>query len=393
MKRIDSYINTIFEESEIIKSGGMVFSASLVGSVILFIANLLLSKHFGPEGFGNFKTVIYLSLLLSSTIELGAGITLTKYIAEFSKDRINYIVRWFLKLRIVSYLILLCIIFIFREKIALYFLNDPSLSNLIMAGMLLSALVFFDIFKFISLGFQNFRLYSFSQFLTLTSAGIFTLIFGYLFGIYYAIIGWGLGYLIGNLPNIRFSFAKKIFKKTDVRLDVKKIFLNYSMPIHLMIIPGFIGNAIIPILSLFFSQRLIGYYSFAMVFYQGVISIPNALSSVLLPRFSELNGSDNLNEARIKLKRIFLIYTPIVILGIIFCILFSELFLSIVASAYLPGLLIFKTLVCFGLFVGYLLIYRSYLTGLAKLRRLTIIVIFHNISLFILSFIIMKLIS
>ncbi len=393
MKRIDSYINTIFEESEIIKSGGMVFSASLVGSVILFIANLLLSKHFGPEGFGNFKTVIYLSLLLSSTIELGAGITLTKYIAEFSKDRINYIVRWFLKLRIVSYLILLCIIFIFREKIALYFLNDPSLSNLIMAGMLLSALVFFDIFKFISLGFQNFRLYSFSQFLTLTSAGIFTLTFGYLFGIYYAIIGWGLGYLIGNLPNIRFSFAKKIFKKTDVRLDVKKIFLNYSMPIHLMIIPGFIGNAIIPILSLFFSQRLIGYYSFAMVFYQGVISIPNALSSVLLPRFSELNGSDNLNEARIKLKRIFLIYTPIVILGIIFCILFSELFLSIVASAYLPGLLIFKTLVCFGLFVGYLLIYRSYLTGLAKLRRLTIIVIFHNISLFILSFIIMKLIS
>ena len=160
-----------------------------------------------------------------------------------------------------------------------------------------------------------------------------------------------------------------------------------------MIIPGFIGNAIIPILSLFFSQRLIGYYSFAMVFYQGVISIPNALSSVLLPRFSELNGSDNLNEARIKLKRIFLIYTPIVILGIIFCILFSELFLSIIASAYLPGLLIFKTLVCFGLFVGYLLIYRSYLTGLAKLRRLTIIVIFHNISLFILSFIIMKLIS
>ena len=222
MKRIDSYINTIFEESEIIKSGGMVFSASLVGSVILFIANLLLSKHFGPEGFGNFKTVIYLSLLLSSTIELGAGITLTKYIAEFSKDRINHIVRWFLKLRIVSYLILLCIIFIFREKIALYFLNDPSLSNLIMAGMILSALVFFDIFKFISLGFQNFRLYSFSQFLTLTSAGIFTLTFGYLFGIYYAIIGWGLGYLIGNLPNIRFSFAKKIFKKTDVRLDVKK---------------------------------------------------------------------------------------------------------------------------------------------------------------------------
>lgn len=393
MKRINSYINTIFEESEIIRSSGMVFGASFIGSIILFVANLILSKHFGPEGFGNFKTVISLFVFLPAMIEFGAGVTLIKYIAQFSnKEKINYLVRWFLKLRIISYLTLLSIIFILREQVALYFLKDPSLTYLILPGIFLSGFIFFDIFRFIILGFQNFKLYSFSQFLTLVSTGILTIIFGYFFGVYYAIMGWGLGYLIGNLPNIRFSFTKKIFEKTKA-IDVKKIFLGYSIPIHLMIIPGFLGTAVVPILCLFFSQKLIGYFAFAMIFYQGVLLIPTALFSVLLPKFSELNGSENLKEARIKLKKVFLTYTPIVILGIIACLLFSELFIGIIAPVYLPGLVAFKTLICFGLLVGYLLIYRSYLTGLAKMEKLTLLVIIQNLSLFVISFIVMDLLS
>ncbi|OYT53471.1 MAG: hypothetical protein B6U72_05835 [Candidatus Altiarchaeales archaeon ex4484_2] len=393
MKGINSYINTILGESEIIRSSGMVFGASLLGSIILFIANLILSKHFGPEGFGNFKTIISLFLLLPALIEFGAGVTLTRYIAQFSnKEEINYLVRWFLKLRIISYLLLLSIIFILREQVALYFLKDPSLAYLILPGIFLSGFIFFNIFKFISLGFQNFKLYSFSQFLTPASTGVLTIFFGYFFGVYYAIIGWGLGYLIGNLPNIRFSFTEKIFEKTRV-IDVKKIFLGYSIPLHLMIIPGFLGIAVVPILSLFFSQRLIGYYAFAMIFYQGVLLIPAALFSVLLPKFSELEGSENLKEARTKLRKVFLTYTPIVVLGIIACLLFSELFLGIIAPTYLPGLILFKSLICFGLLVGYLLIYRSYLTGLAKMKKLTILVIIQNLSLLVISFIIVEMAS
>jgi O-antigen/teichoic acid export membrane protein len=384
--------NAIFEE-ELIKSSGMVFGASLIGSIILLISNLVLSKHFGPESFGNYKTVVALFLFLPALIEFGAGTTLTKYIAEFSDERIHYMVRWFLKLRVILYLFLLGFVFIFREQIAIHFLKDASLSYLILPGLLFGFFVFFEIFKPITLGFQNFKLYSFSQFLTSASAGLLTIAVGYLFGVYYAIVAYGAGYLVGNLPNIRFSLAKKVFVKiVQNDLDLKSIFLRYSLPIYLMIIPGFLGLGIIPILSLFFPQKLIGYYAFAWIFYSGILLIPSALSQVLFPKVAELSGKRNFKEAKGKLVRAFIVYTPVVLLGIGGCLLFSNLFVGIIAPAYLSGLVVFEALVCFGLVVGYLLIYKGYLAGLARMKRLTLLVLIQNVSLLGVSFITMGLI-
>jgi O-antigen/teichoic acid export membrane protein len=378
----------LFLGEDLIRSSGMVFGASLVGSVILLFSNLVLSKHFGPEGFGNYKTVVSLFLFLPALIEFGAGTTLTKYIAEFSDERINYLLRWFLKLRIALYLCLFGIIFTFRGQIAIYFLKDASMSYLVLPGLLFVFFVFFGIFGSITLGFQNFKLYSFSQFLTSASAGLLTVISGYLFGVYYAIIAYGAGYLIGNLPNIRFSLAKKVFGR-GVRndLDIKRIFFRYSLPIHLMVIPGLLSIGIIPILSLFFPQELIGYYAFAWIFYSGVVLIPTALSQVLLPKVSELSGTKDFEGARGKLVRAFIVYTPFVLLGVAGCLLFSEVFVGIIAPAYLSGLVVFEALVCFGLVVGYLLIYRGYLTGLARMKELTLLVVVQNVALLGVSFI------
>lgn len=386
-------INAILGE-ELIKSSGMVFGASLIGSIILLVSNLVLSKHFGPESFGNYKTVVSLFLFLPALIEFGAGTTLTKYIAEFSDERIHYMARWFLKLRVILYLFLLGFIFIFRNQIAIYFFKDVFLNFLILPGLLIVFFRFFEIFKSITLGFQNFKLYSFSQFLTSASAGLLTVAFGYLFGVYYAIIAYGAGYLIGNLPTIKFSCAKKVFvrKNNQINLDIKKIFFRYSLPIYLMIIPGFLSIGIIPILSLFFSQKLIGYYAFAWIFYSGILLIPNALSSVLFTKVSELSGTKNFKEAKKKFVMAFIVYTPIVLLGIVGCLLISEVFVGIIAPAYLSGLVVFEALVCFGLVVGYLLIYGSYLAGLARIKRLTLLVVIQNISLLIVSFITVKLI-
>ncbi|MFH1472582.1 MAG: oligosaccharide flippase family protein, partial [Nanoarchaeota archaeon] len=114
-------------------------------------ANIMLSKQFGPEGFGNFKTVLSLFLFLPALIEFGAGATLTKYIAEGNTG----IIRWFLKLRVVSYAVVGALLFIFREQIAAVFLKDASLSALILPGIILFLFTFFEIFKPIVQGFQN----------------------------------------------------------------------------------------------------------------------------------------------------------------------------------------------------------------------------------------------
>lgn len=383
-------VKGVLQEVELIRSSGLVFFSNFMGSIFLFISNLFLSRHFGPEIFGNYKTIVNLFLFLPSLIEFGVGTALTKHIAEFGEDkgRISKLIKWFLKFRFIIYLVLLVTIFVLKDQMAFYFLKNVSLNYLFLAGLLLTGMVFFEVFKSIILGFQNFKLYSYSQFLTLTSAGLFTIILGYYFGVFYAIIGWALSYLVGNLPVIWFVINRRVLSG-GIGLNVKKIFFSYSLPIYLMIIPEFLGAGMIPILSLFFSQKLIGYYSFAWIFYMGVLLIPSALSSVLFPKFSELNGKNNLKRAKSILNKVFIIYTPIVIVGIIGSLLFSSFVVKVIAPDYLPGLLVFKTLICFGLLAGYLLVYRSYLSGLAEFKKLTLTVIVQNVVLLIVSFIVM----
>ncbi|MFH1472181.1 MAG: oligosaccharide flippase family protein, partial [Nanoarchaeota archaeon] len=337
-------------------------------------ANIMLSKQFGPEGFGNFKTVLSLFLFLPALIEFGAGATLTKYIAEGNTG----IIRWFLKLRVVSYIVVGATVFIFREQIASVFLKNEALSHLVIPGLILFLFTFFEIFKPIVQGFQNFKLLGVSQFLTMFFQGTFILALGYYFGVYYALLGWGLAYLFGNLPNINYLLKKKLNGK---KANIKKIFRNYSIPVYLMIIPGFVGAAIIPILSLFFSQKLIGYYAFAFTFYSGVLLISTALSSVMFPKVSEFFGAKKHLNAKSVLMRIFAVYTPIVVLGVAGTAMLSEYIINFISPSYLAGLSIFKALVILGFISGYAQVYRTYLTAKGDMRSLTIWTLAQNIVL------------
>jgi O-antigen/teichoic acid export membrane protein len=150
--------------------------------------------------------------------------------------------------------------------------------------------------------------------------------------------------------------------------------------------PYIAGQAAIPIMSLFFPQMLIGYYAFGWIFYSGIIMVSNAISSVILPKVSGLESK----EATKVLKKAFGLYTPVVIFGCIACIFLSETFISIFFPAYLPGLPVFVPLVCFGLLIGYLQIYRGYFSGTGKTGKLIAVTSIQNGLLLIVSFISMK---
>jgi len=381
----------IFSETEIIKYGGLIFLANFFGALILFISNIIISRHFGPEIFGNFKTILGLSLFLPTLIEFGAGVTIVKYTAELIKDRkkVNHLIKWILKLRIISYSVLLISMFVLKEQIAIHLLKDISLSYLVIPGIFLSGLFFFDIFKSIALGLQDYKNYSISKFLTLSSSGILMLIFGYFFGVYHALIGWSLSYFIGNFFLIRLSTRRGILDETK-KFNVKKVFFNYSLPTYVLFFPGLLSSAAIPILSLYYSQKIIGYYSFAMIFYNGIILIPLSISDFLFPKISGLSGKKNKRIVKENLKKVIFLYSLVVISGIIGTIFFSDFFIELIASLYVPSILIFKTLVCLGLLFGYFLIYETYLIGLARLKEFALIVLTHNLTFLVVSFLVLR---
>jgi len=189
---------------------------------------------------------------------------------------------------------------------------------------------------------------------------------------------------------LKFLFDKKSFVVKE-KIDAKKVFFGYSLPMHILRIPGYLGSAIVPLLSLFFSPEIMGYYSFAFMFYFMTAMIPGSVQTVLFPKVSRLNSNGNGKEARKSLKRVFKIYTPIVVVGIAGILLFSGIVVRMLFSDYLAGLVIFKVMVSLGLVFGYFVIYSSYLTAKGNIKRTALVILIQNLLLFLVSYLVLYL--
>lgn len=376
-----SKIKKLFSKESVLKHSSMIFLASLFGSLALFISSILLADFFGPEDFANFKIATNLFIFLPSLIELGLGVTLTKYIAEYSvskKHRIPHLIIQFLKIRTISFAVLIAVLFLLREQIAVLFFHSPEFAPFVLAGLWISGFIFFEIFKDISLGFQKFKVYAVSDFLMLLLSGILSLTLGYFFGVFWAIIGWGTAYLIGNIPAVLLTTRK--LESIDYReFNTKPILASYSLPMFSLIIPNLMGTALIPLLSIFFEKELVGLFAFGMVFFNGAILIPSAFCSVILPKAAEARGKGASGKKILAgfLKK----YTIIVIPLALITLVIARPVIGLVAPNYLPGAIITEGLVIAGLLLGYLSIARHYYAGLQRVKLNWIIALVRNILL------------
>ena len=377
------FISSVLK-TDLARSSGIIFLATLLGNLIVFIVDIFLSKILGPVDFGIFRTIFYLFTFLPLLIDLGISVSLTKYISQFkrNKEKVSYLVEYFLKIRIMSFAIMVALIVLLSDQLSMIFLNDASLSYLILPGALIAGMFFFNVFQYIVLGFQKFKLFALSQFLVLVSSALLGLSLSYL-GMFYLLLGWGMGYLIGNIFSLAFFFRKKVVGPSK-KFDIRKLFVNFSLPVHVVYIINNLHFVIVPILSMFFPQELIGYFSFAFLFYFSTLLIPNAISFVILPKAAEMK--DNHTDVRNLLEKAFLFYTPIVFVGVVGVLLFSDMVFSMFFQSYLPSLFLFKVVVIMGLLFGYNVIYTYYLQGIGNVRKFALFAIIQNVILLLVSF-------
>jgi O-antigen/teichoic acid export membrane protein len=282
----------------------------------------------------------------------------------------------------------LAIVLLLNEQIALYFLKDASMTSIVIAGIFYLAMSFFTVFSFIMLGLQNFKLFSLTQFLNAASSAILAVLLSP-FGLFYMIIGWGMGPLIANLPNIAYMLKKKMFSKC-VKTDYRKVFMSFTLPIYPVEVVMNMFNVIIPLLSLFFSQTLIGYYSFAFMFYFVAQMIPMSLAQVLFPKISELNGQGRHVHAKEILRKSFTYYGAIAAVGIILTLLLSDWFVGTIASQYISSITLFKTILSLSFIFGFNVIYSNYLKGIGKIRTYALLSLVQNILLIAISFVLLS---
>jgi O-antigen/teichoic acid export membrane protein len=389
VKKIANQIYELFGEVGVVfKDTSTIFTATVVGSIALFLANIALSRLFDPEVFGNFKTVLNLALFVPAIIELGAGITLTRYLAEYStkhKDKSVTLLRFFTKLRVISFVVAIVLIFIFRDIVSSTLLGSGVLSGLLIAGLVVAAASFFDIYKYAINGIQHFKTLAMSSLISYIATGAFTCVGAVLGGVFGALVGWGIGIFIGNiLPWIE---TRKHFKGIKpAKFPLKPILKGYTLPMYLMIIPNFLGIAIIPILSIFFNQTLIGYYSFSLVFFNGIILLPSALYKVLLPKIAMMHGNNQKEEAKSMLKKMLVVYSAISVIGAICTLILSKDIINILSPKYLPGLVVFQYLIITCFIVGFMILLQMYYSAINSVRNTAIVVALQNIIQLAVSF-------
>jgi len=362
-----------------------------LGSLIAFLANFYLSTKIGPKDFGMFKTVIYLFTFLPALANLGMHTALPKYIAEFrakNKEKIGHLVMWFMKTRFWIFLGIGLLIFFFSNQISTYLFSSQQYSILIFAGLLIFFSYYISIFPYIVQGYQNFKLFSITLFLAYALPPIVAIMFTS-FGLFYMILGFGLATAVSYVVTIKFLFQEKVFSD-KISFDKKKIIVSFALPMYFLSIVTALTSLSVPFFSLFFNQETIGYLSFSLMFFTASLLIPNIFGFIVLPKTSELESLKKHESAFKLLRKVCLFYTPIVLIATLGILLLSGFFLDLIAPQYFPSLTLFKTLIIFGLFSGYGLIYAAYLIGKGNIKKTAIIVLSLNIILFLIIWIILS---
>ena len=372
---VNKYILNIKHEETLMKNATLMFSMSLVSAVFSFSSTIIFSRFLGPSGYGVFKTAISLASTAAYVLDMGVRFLFPRYIAEFEdKNQPGNIARLIEKtllIKTIFAIVILISTWFFSQTISQIFFHSQDLDTLVWITMIVFVIIFLDVTIPILIGYQNFKLVALASILVPVTHIIIGIPLVYILGIKGLLLAAALAFIIGSIPGIRFIIKKA---KRKVRLkgfSFKSAVINYSLPAYFSSIPSYIFIVIIPILSLFYTQKQVGYYSFSLSFFTAAQLIPITLANVMFPKVAQLNAANKTSEAYKTFKRLIVIYTPIAICGIIFSIPIIKPVVSLLAPVFLPAsnIIIYQVIASF--IMGYFFIAVHYVTAINKLKMAT----------------------
>lgn len=371
------------DSRRVLADSSLVVLASLAGGAFLFFANLYLARSFGPEAFGRFRVVIAFFSFVVIFFECGTGPSLVRYISQLGAEGARDLVRKVLLFRAGVFAALAGSVFLLREILASRVLRDTELAPFMVAGAVFVACFYFEITKFIVVAYQRIVLYAGSIAATLFLNGALAVGLALFGGVAGAIVGWGLGYVLGNAASMLYIVRSGGLRRGP-KVGLKKVLLTYGLPMQVEQVVRGLELAVVPLWSLVFGEVEIGILAFAMVFYRPVMLVASAFNSVLMPRFARM-GTDG-DWARRSRRQALMLMTPIVVLGSLAAVLLAETVIQWVDPAYLRAAPIFRILVVYGLASGYGAILVSYYAGLGRVKRAIAVTAIQQVGLLVVSY-------
>lgn len=354
-----------------------MFSTSIVSAFFSILSTLIFSRFLGPSGYGLVKIAMGLATTAAYILDIGVKFLLPRYIAEFEAkkqpENIAHLLEKTLLIKASIAIFVLVTAWFFSQSISQIFFHSRDMEILVWPTLIVFIVIFLDLIIPILIGYQNFKLVSLTSILVPIAHIIFGLPFVYFLGIRGLLLATSFAFISGSVPAIRF-IIKKVKRGTQLRsFSYKSAYINYSLPAYFSSIPTYISVIVIPFLSLFYTQKQVGYYSFSLSFYSAAQVISLTLSNVMFPKVAQLNSRNKTTAAFKTYKSLLIIYTPIAIGLSLICIPTAEPFVRLIAPAFLPTakIIIIQTIASFAM--GYLVITIFYVTAINKLKIATIL--------------------
>lgn len=283
------------------------------GKAIVLFASILCARILGEFDFGQLgiiRSTIGMFVVLGSA---GLGTTASKYIAEYRATsnnngitKIYYLTNGF---ALCLSLLIAGAIFLLAEFIANCNFNDSSLTKDVQIG---SLLLFFSIINAaqngVLAGFERFKTIAINTFYASVLEGAGIVIGAYLNGTEGAIWGYGLSFMFWAVIN--YFSIKKAFNEYGIKRDYIGLKRNDFSIIWKFSIPSALNSIMVAPTFWVIKTMLVRYQDFGSLgIYEAadqwkiiILFIPNAIANILMPIFSNVNGTNDQNTYNKVLK-------------------------------------------------------------------------------------------
>jgi len=283
------------------------FTGIALAKFLVLVAGIICARILGTAQFGELgivRSTIGMFVVLGAS---GLGYTANKYIAEYRatglKRKISQIYNLTIVFGITMGIVITLIVLFSSRYIASNVLNNPNLIPSIKLG---AVLLFMSILNSVQngvlSGFEQFKTIAINTFISSVVEALGIIMGAYVSGTEGAIVGYGLSFFIWAIIN--HLSIRKVFLKNEILLKYAwlkredfSIIWSFSIPAtmnSIMVVPAF--WILKTLLVNFCGYKVLGIYEAADQWKVIILFVPGAIANILLPIFSNIQGSKNANS-------------------------------------------------------------------------------------------------
>ena len=307
MTNINIYLKNLKSrllQSAIAKDSFWALVGSVLGSGLSLFAGMVVARFLGKDIYGEYGIVKTTLIQITILSTFGLGYTITKYVAQFKKDRpedIHHVINISIKITAIISGFIALLLFVFAKQVA-SLIDAPHLCNMI---RLTSIAIIFNAINTTQIGtlsgFNSFKIIAKNNLYAGILTFVLSVLLTYFFGLNGAVIALVISLIYNCLINF-FSIRKILFRFPKTQSKDRKLYkeiIKFSIPIALQessysIVYWSLTFVIIKLSN----YGELGIYNAAALWGGLVAFLPGVLKNVMLSHFSE-SSNDNFRHRKI----------------------------------------------------------------------------------------------